>query len=595
MSDLLQQAVAAHQEGDLARAERLYREILAKRPDHPDALALLGVVLDAKGDHAHAIELIERAITRDPKSPLFKFYLGNALMGARRVTEAAAVFRQAVTVQPNMAQGWYNLGNALRDANDWPGAIDAFRHALVANPKYAEASNNLALALAQEKQHDEAMRQAEKTVRLASDYGEGWLGLCNIAEQAGQHDRARTAGEQAFRLMPGNHKAWFGYGVALSRLQRFEDSVAAYKRALAIEPNRADIWDNLGQSYQALNRLEEAEDAYRKSVDAAAQTITNEAVREVAEEEYGNRHWHLALVELLRGKLKEGFARYRARFKDVGGLKRPVYPSPLWRGENLNDKTILITDEQGFGDTLMFCRYLPLLKKQGARVIFAVHPALAPLFQDWSGADEIVVHGQRISYFDYHAATFDLPHRLGTTFETIPNNVPYLPLLEPDDATRLESGGKPKVGVVWGGSPLHKNDANRSVPLELFAKLFDAIDAQFFSLNRDLKPGDSALLPRLSVIDLAPRLKTFADAARFMRQLDLVITCDTASAHLAGGLGVPVWTLLPFAPDWRWMLKRDDSPWYPTMKLFRQPRIGDWESVVAQVKNALTSRTKPSH
>ncbi|HXE42241.1 MAG TPA: hypothetical protein VN516_04370, partial [Candidatus Baltobacteraceae bacterium] len=280
------------------------------------------------------------------------------------------------------------------------------------------------------------------------------------------------------------------------------------------------------------------------------------------------------------------FARYRARFKDLGDLKRPNFAQPLWRGEDLTGKTILVCDEQGYGDTLMFCRYLPLLKARGAKVIFSVHPVLEPLFTGWSGADTVIVHGQPVPAFDFHAATFDLPHRFGTTLETIPAKVPYLPLPELDAATRLDPTSKKKIAVVWGGSPLHKNDENRSIPLSVFAEVFEE-DAQFYSLNRDMKPGDAELLPRLPVINLALRLKNFADAAQFIRQCDLVITCDTATAHLAGGLGGKVWVLLPFAPDWRWLLNRDDSPWYPSMRLFRQARAGDWAEVISRVKKAL--------
>jgi len=583
----LPQAIAAHQSGNIEKAERLYREVLAAKPDEADALALLGVALSAKGDHAQAIRTIEQAVQLDPSAALFRAHLGNALMAAGQFKEAAEAFRHAIRLQPTMAQAHYNLGNALRKAGDWPGAMAGYRQAVQCDPAYAEARNNLALALVHEKQEAEALREAQATVIGAPNYGEGWLTLCNVAEQVKDYKTAVAAGERVVTLMRDNHKAWFGYGVALNRVGRHEEALEVYQRALGLKPDRTDIWDNLGQTYQSLNRLEEAETAFRKTVEVAGQAIDGDGAREVSEEEYGNRHWHLALIQLLRGNYKDGFARYRARFKDIGDLKRPAFPQPLWRGENLKGKTILVTDEQGFGDTLMFCRYLPLIKKQGGRVIFSVHPVLEPLFKGWAGADMIVTHGQKPPAFDYHATTFDLPHRFGTTLETIPTHVPYLPLPEPDEATRLSGDKRPKIGVVWGGSPLHKNDENRSIPLSVFAALFEEKNAQFFSLNRDLKPGDGELLPRLPVIDLSARIKNFADAARIMHQCDLIITCDTASAHLAGGLGRPVWTLLPFAPDWRWLLERDDTPWYPTMRLFRQERAGAWEAVIEHAKKAL--------
>jgi tetratricopeptide (TPR) repeat protein len=590
MTNLLQQAVTHHQSGNLGEAEKLYRDVLRGQPEQLDAMALLGLVCAAKGEHDEAVALIEKAVARDPNSALFKFQLGTVLMNAKKLPQAIAAFRQAIALQPGMAQAYYNMANAMRAADDWDGAIAAYRQAIKFTPKYAEAYNNLALSLVHERLFDDALAEAKKAVEIAPDYGEGWRTLCNIAEQVGDFPLALAAGKRCTELMPGSHFAWFGYGVALNRVDRNEEAIEVYKRALALKPERADIWDNLGQTYQSLNRLDEAEATFRKTVEVAGQTIAGEDTRDVPEEEYGNRHWHLALMELLRGKYKQGFARYRARFEDVGGLKRPKFSRPVWKGEDLNGKTILVCDEQGFGDTLMLARYLPLMKARGARIKFSVHPVLEGLFKGWIGADEVITHGTGVSNYDYYASVFDLPHRFGTTLENVPAQVPYLPLLTPDEETRIAGDGRPRVGVVWGGSPLHKNDERRSVPLSVFAQLFKEQKAQFFSLNRDVKEGDAALLPHLPVIDLVPRTHNFADAARFVGQLDLVITCDTAMAHLAGGMGKPVWVLLPFAPDWRWLTGRDDNPWYPTARLFRQERIRDWAGVVQKVKQGLCEK-----
>ena len=587
MTTLLPQAIAAHQSGQLAKAEELYRAVLAAEPQNLDAMALLGLVLGTVGRHDEAIALTGAAVAGDPQAALFWFHHGSVLMNAKRFPESITAFRDAIRLQPAMAQAHYNLANVLRATEDWDGAITAYRQTVTLMPNHAEAHNNLALSLVHERLFDEALTQAKKTVEVAPNYGEGWRTLCNIAEQAKDYALAVHAGEQCTRLMPDSHFSWFGYGVALCRLNRYEEAIPAYQRALELKPDRADIWDNLGQTYQSLNRLDEAEATFRKTIEVAGQSLADEDSREVDESEYGHRHWHLALMELLRGKYPQGFARYRARFKDVKGLKRPAYSRPLWRGEDLNGKTIVITDEQGFGDTLMLARYLPLLKHLGARMKFSVHPVLEPLFRGWSGADEMLVHGGAMRDYDYHASVFDLPHRFVTTLQTIPAAMPYLPCPTPDDRTGLDGDGHKKIGVVWGGSPLHSNDAKRSVPLPVFAELFDQPDAQFFSLNRDLKEGDAERLPDYPLVNLVPRIQDFADAARFIGQMDLVITCDTATAHLAGGMGKPVWILLPFAPDWRWLTDRSDSPWYPTARLFRQPKTDDWAGVVAQIKAAL--------
>lgn len=589
MSNLLEQAVAAHQAGKLDEAEKLYRAVLDKQPRQADALALLGLVLGAKGQFKDALLSVERAIVLDPKSALFHFHHGTILMAAQKFVEANTAFRKAISLKPDFIEARYNLANSLRAEGDWASAIETYRVVLQMKPSYAEAYNNLALSLVHEQHFDEALLQAKRAVEMAPSYGEGWRTLCNIAEQVGDYLLALAAGEKCIQLMPDSHFGWFGYGVALNRLDRNEEAIAAYKRALELKPERADIWDNLGQTYQSLGRLEEAEAVFRKTVEVAGQIIPDEDKRDVAEEEYGSRHWHLALLELLRGKLKPGFARYRSRFKDIGGLRRPNLSRPLWKGEDLNGKTLLVTDEQGFGDTLMFCRYLPLIQKRGAKIIFSVHPVLEPLFRDWGSKDILITHGTAVPSYDYYASVFDLPHLFGTTLETIPAETPYLPVLEPDEATLLPKDSRKKIGVVWGGSPAHKNDSRRSIPLKLFSQLFDEQQFHFFSLNRDMKAGDAELLPTLPIINLAPRLKNFADNARIIGQLDLMITCDTATAHLAGGLGRPAWVLLPYAPDWRWLTDRSDSPWYPTLRIFRQPKISDWAGVVEQVRAALKS------
>lgn len=585
-ADFLAKALEAHKAGDWAKAEELYRSAIREDPKNADAFALLGTVLSEQKIFDEAIAFENEAIALDPTSGLLHFYRGNVLMAAGKIDEAIDAFHQAVKLEPKTPQFHFNLGNALSEKKDWKKAVECYRAAIRIHPDFVEALNNLSLALIHVDAFDEAFEVAQKAVTLNPAYGDGWISLCNAAEKTKNYDAALRAGERAIKLSPNDYLAWFGYGVALNRVNRDLDALNAYKNALELNPKRANIWDNLAQTYQSLNLLEEAEKAFRKTIEADEQTIENEQGRDVEEEEYGDRHWHLALLELLRGKYKEGFARYRARRKAIPQLKRPNMPFPLWKGEDLRGKRILIHDEQGFGDTLMLARFLPLLKAQGAEVIFRVHKVLEPLFQNWDGVNNVITHDAPISSCDFFCSSFDLPHRLGTTLETLPNQMPYLPVLAPDEATTLPES-KFKVGVVWGGSPLHLNDKKRSIPLELFAKLFSFSDATFYSFNRDLKEGDQELLPRYPVKDLAPALNSFGTSARLIGQMDLIITCDTATAHLAGGLGKHVWVLLPFAPDWRWLIDRDDCPWYPAMRLFRQPKPGDWESVIDSVLKAL--------
>jgi tetratricopeptide (TPR) repeat protein len=588
----LNEALAAHRDNKMAEAEKLYRDVLALDPRHADACALLGVVVGARGDMVEAVQLVNKAVSLGPQSGLLLFHQGTVLMAAKKLPEAIAAFRRAVEAQPGTAQIHFNFANALRASGDWAAAIAQYREALRLDSAMLDAYNNLALSLVHEEKLDEALNMAMQSVTLSPTYGDGWLTICNVAEKLKDYPAALLAGKRACDLMPGNHYAWFGYGVALNRMNRDPEAVAAYQAALKFAPRRANVWDNLAQTYQSMNRLEEAENAFRKAVDADGQSIEEvdeeSNPREIDESEYGSRHWHLALVQLLRGDYVQGFPRYRARFKEIKELTRPDLPFALWKGEDLTGKTILVCDEQGYGDTLMLARFVPMLKARGARVVFSVHKVLEPLLRGWVGADLVVAHKTSLPPCDYYCATFDLPHRLGITLDNLPNDVPYLPCPAPGEtALPPAAPGKKRVGVVWGGSPLHLNDGKRSVPLDVFVSLFAAQNVQFYSFNRDLKPGDAQKVPRYAIENLVPRLTDFACAAQLIGQMDLVITVDTATAHLAGGMGKDVWVLLPYAPDWRWLTGRDDSPWYPTARLFRQAVPGDWGGVRDAVGRAL--------
>ncbi len=589
----LSEAIAAHQAGNMPEAERLYRSFLEAEPQNADACALLGVVVGARGEFSQAIAWVDKAVALDPASGLLHFHQGTVLMAAQKLPEAIAAFTRAADLQPTAPQIRFNFANALRASGDWGGAIAQYREALRLDTKFLDAFNNLALSLTHEKQYEEAFQLAAHAVAIQDNFGDGWLTLCNVAEKMKNYDTAFFAGKRAIALIPESHYAWFGYGVALNRLNRDVEAVEAYTHALALNPSRADIWDNLAQTYQSLNDLEKAEEAFCKTVEVAGQTLIDEEKREVDESEYGNRHWHLALINLLRGNYKQGFARYRARIHAIPELKRRSMSFPLWKGEDLRGKSILVCDEQGYGDTLMLARFFPLLRAQGARVVVSAHKVLAPLLREGNCADLVIAHDDDIPLCDYFCSSFDLPHRCGATLETLPREVPYLPVLPPDEETLLPEKGI-KIGVVWGGSPLHLSDKKRSVPLALFADLFSVPEVTFYCFNRDLKAGDAEILPRYPIENLIPRLTDFAASARLIGQMDLVITCDTATAHLAGALGKKTWILLPFAPDWRWMIGRDDSPWYPTVRLFRQPRPDDWQSVIEEVKTALVKNFFPT-
>ena len=555
MSTLLHQATTLHNQGRLDEAEQLYRSVLASDPRQPDALALLGLLLATRKDYAQAISFLERAIQFDPSAALFRFYLGGV---------------------------YFDMGENA-------GAEGAYREALARQPSFAEAHVKLALVFEKQNRLSDATKHLCQATQIKPDYGVAWAKLSEISFRNGVFEQAEKAAAISVCLMPNDLTAHSAHALALDSLDREEEAVASLRRAVQIKPDFSQAWDMLGSTYQKLGRLDEAGAAFRKAIEVAGCDLENENGREVAEEEYSVHHWNLALLELLRGDFHHGFAHYRARFKNAGRQQRLSFPRPIWRGEDLRGKKILVVGEQGLGDVLMLCRFATLLKARGASVVLMAHDALAELLKLAKIADKILCEApEEQGDFDFQTSIFDLPCYLGIEVWTIPS-APYLPLPPPDEATKLPGGDRPRIGVVWAGKKDYGNDRRRSLALATFAELFNETGAQFFNLTRELKPGDAEILTQHSVVDLSPMLNDFLATARFVAQLDLVITCDTAVAHLAGGMGKQVWTLLPFAPDWRWLTARDDSPWYPTMRLFRQSIKANWSDVVARVRKELAT------
>ena len=551
---VLYRATEMHRQGNLGGAEKLYRSVLTATPLHPDALALLGVVLGERMAYREAVSFLRKAIQGDPAAPLFRYY----------------------------------LGTVLADAGDEVGATMAFRDALARHPEFAEAHYRLALILKKQQNVAEAVEHLRHATRIAPGYGAAWAALGSFALKAEDFGLAKCAAEKAVRLMPENLVARIALALALNFLDRHEEAIDALRQALRIKPDFIEAWDMLGLAYQQAGRLDEAEGVMRQAIEVAGAVIPDEESREVAEEEYSVQHWNLALLELLRGDFRRGFAHYSARFKKTGRAQRLAFPRPVWRGEDIRGKKILVVGEQGFGDVLMLCRYAPLLKAQGAYVVLLTQQAMASLLKQVELANEILCEGpQTQGDFDFQASIFDLPHRLGTRLDSIPSAIPYLPLPSADGGFVLPKTGCPRIGVVWAGRRDFGNDWRRSIPLSVFEKIFGESGAQFFNLTRELQVTDVDVLAGHGVVDLSSRLSDFSATARFVAQLDLVITCDTAMAHLAGGMGKKVWVLLSFAPDWRWLTEREDSPWYPSMRLFRQGRAGDWGGVVGRVRQAL--------
>jgi tetratricopeptide (TPR) repeat protein len=368
----------------------------------------------------------------------------------------------------------------------------------------------------------------------------------------------------------------------LYTLKRFDDALAGYDRALALRPDYVEAHCNRGVTLQDFRRFDEALACYERA--------------RATRPDFADAHYNEALCRLLVGDLKRGFDRHEWRWETAQhrSFKRN-FSQTLWTGaQDLSGKTILLHAEQGLGDTIQFCRYAPLVAARGACVVLEVQEPLRALMATLPGDARMVARGEPLPDFDLHCPLLSLPRSLATELATIPRVTPYLRAAADGAAKwngRLGVRDRPRIGVAWSGRPSHKNDHNRSIDLAAFLQGFAGIDATIVSLQREVRDADLATLrERGDVVHFGEELKDFSDTAALIANLDLVVAVDTSVAHLAGALAKPVWVLLPFIPDWRWLLDRDDSPWYPAARLFRQDESRRWENVFARVNAALCDR-----
>ena len=419
-----------------------------------------------------------------------------------------------------------------------------------------------------------------RAIAVEPNNAEAHNDLGNALNEKGQLDEAIAAYRQAVALDPNFSEAHNNLGVV--RFQgKLDEAIASYGRAIALSPNFAEAHNNLGTGLQEKGQLDEAIAAYRRAI--------------AYKPNYAESHSNLAKALLLCGDFKEGWQEYEWRWK-VQGFPSPKrgFSQALWDGGELRGRAILLHAEQGLGDTIQFVRYLPLVVQRGGKIIVECQSELQRLFRGMAGDYEIVAFGQPLPAFDFHCPLPSLPHALGTTLADIPQNVPYLSaeptLVEVWRRTLGASNGELKVGLAWAGNPRFESDGTRSLNLRQLTPLAGARGVKFYSLQKGAA-GEQAKNPPvgLELVDLGPKLNDFADTAAVMSLLDLIITTDTSVPHLAGALARPVWAMLQFVPDFRWLLEREDSPWYPTMRLFRQRSAGDWDGVIGRVAESLLS------
>ncbi|HUB11330.1 MAG TPA: tetratricopeptide repeat protein [Acetobacteraceae bacterium] len=598
-------ALALHQAGDLAGALALYDTILSEHSDDPDTLHLAGVAALQQAQHARAAELIERAIALRPSAPAYA-NLGAALRNLGRVADALAALRLALELDPTAAEAHSNLAAALLDAGEQQAALDASEAALRLRPDLPAAHLNHGRALLALGRHaaavgsfdhalalqpnwlqallfrGNAQRQLGRDAAAAadfrhalaehSDYVPALTNLAPILAEAGHPEAAVTLLSEALRLAPGQPEALLNLGCALRGLGRLDEARASQQQIIAEQPDYWPAWTNLAAILHDLAETDAAITAWDRTL--ALHPAQPDA------------RYSRALTLLLMGDFARGWTELEWRWQATQHRGRQRHRGvPLWTGEDLARRTILLHAEEGLGDSIQFARYVPLVAARGASVVLEVYPALARLFRGLAGVGKLVVHGDALPPCDLQCPLQSLPRAFATRLETIPGATPYL-RAEPGGsaiwADRLGVRHQPRVGLVWAGSPTHGRDRLRSIALDRLAPLLSIDAVAWFSLQVGRREA-----PPPPIVDLSPHLTDLAETAAALCAMDLLISVDTSVAHLAGALARPVWLLLPFSPDWRWMLRRSDTPWYPTMRLFRQTSVNDWDRVIESVAAAL--------
>ena len=639
------QAFALQQRGQLAQAEALYQQVLELQPQHFDALHFLGIISLQTKQLQRAVELIGNAIRINPRNAAAYNNRGIALHGLNRLDEALASCERAIFLKPNYAEAYYNRGNALRDLKRFDEALASYDRAIVLKPDYADpyinrgvvlknlnrldealASYNHAIALKPDdaqayydrgialqdrKRLDEALASYDRAIALKPDYADAHFNRGNALQDLKRLDEALVSYDRAIALKPGYADAYNNRGNALRDLKRLDEALANYDYAIGLTPGYTDAYVNRGNALRYLNRLEESLASYEHAIalrpdyaDAyfnrgiAFQDLNrlDEALasceRAISlKPDFAGAYWHKSLLKILAGDYEEGWRLYEWRWRDFQEAFVRNFTQPLWLGDkSVAGKTLLIHAEQGLGDIIQFCRYVLMVEALGAKTVLEVPSSLVSLISTLKSNCTIVEQGKPLPTFDLHCPIMSLPLAFKTTVASIPATVPYLYAHQDRQMIwhqRLGNRTRTRVGFAWSGSTDHKNDHRRSIPLQVLEPLLQ-LPIEFHALQKDIRASDAAVLSNFRQIQSHhDELHDFSDTAALIQEMDVVIAVDTAVAHLAGALGQAVWILLPFAPDYRWMLERTDSPWYPTATLFRQPAIGDWSGVMSEVTQRL--------
>lgn len=493
---------------------------------------------------------------------------------------AALICEEVLKIHPHNAKAFHLLGVIYYQNGAFDLALQNVKESLLLDPANAEAYYNLGNILKEIKRPDEAIACYIKAIQLNPSITHVYMNLGTVLQEKGLFDEAIINYRKALRCDPNNADIYYNLGLVSEEKDQLDEAISYYQKAILLNSDFADAYNNLGILFNKKNQPDSALTCYKKAIEL--------------DPHFADAHWNMSHALLLTGQFQEGWKEYEWRWKVKElyhhSLPQPRnFSQPIWDGSDIKGRIILLYAEQGFGDAIQFIRYAPLVAQYGATVIVECPNKLTSLLQNTEGIHKVIAYGDRLPEFDVHCPLLSLPSLFNTTLDNIPAKIPYIipnpTLIQEWREVINRNDFNFKVGLVWATDRLPKE---KSCLLETFSSLTLLNDISFYSLQKGEPAIQSKKLPKgMNFFDYTEKINDFSDTAALIMNLDLVISVDTAVAHLAGALGKPVWTLLPFTPDWRWMLNREDSPWYPTMKLFRQPEPGNWNTVIVHIKKEI--------
>jgi tetratricopeptide (TPR) repeat protein len=513
----------------------------------------------------------------EPQSPRALFLLGLIFHEINEIDKAITFYRKAVLSDRDLVGAYYNLGSIFQEKGEPEEAMAYYRKVLDIDPNFADAWNGSGILFYERGQLEEAITYYQKAIEIDPQFVDAYYNLGKALQSKGEPDKAITNYQKALRLNPNSPEVLNNLGYCLQEKGQSAEALRYFQKAVDLDPDFAEAYYNLALYHQDRNLIEKALEHYKKAIELKPYFV--------------GAHWNMACALLLSGNFELGWKEYEWRWK-LKGHRGYRISRPRWDGSDISGRTILLHAEQGFGDAIQFVRYAPLVAERGARVILQCPEELAALFKRVHGVEKVIADGGQLPEIDLHCPLLSLPLVFGTTLGNIPVEIPYI-TADPPVALKWreklqQDDSRLKIGLVWAGRIKEERERPRSSSLDLFSSLSSINEITFYSLQKGEGAEQAKTPPKgMRLTDFTGDIGDFSDTAAFIENLDLVISIDTAVAHLAGALGKPVWTLVPHVPDWRWLLNRDDSPWYPTMRLFRQPSHGEWGAIIHYIGREL--------